>query len=283
MIGSVLPSARWTPFSQTNGLGQSMTLYRWTNRAASEDDKIVTNPDGFQFKDPSGNVLGTLDMMKRYKALMFVVNKRFSHRWHGQISYVLSKSYGNVDNSSEASFGANSSTNGGGGAFAYETPNVSLVNAQGERPTAAGTRSRSSSASGCRRSRLGVNAYFRALSGRPYTPYQRFATSVISFPASSGGRRVLLEPRGSRRRDQGEHPRPPPGEIFKARGGQEQDLDLRRHHERLQPVGGHGPAVPGPEPGHRRRDRGLCIARPSSSRARPRSASAGRSRLTPLP
>jgi hypothetical protein len=48
---------------------------------------------------------------------------------------------------------------------------------------------------------LGVNAYFRGLSGRPYQAYQQFATSVISFPASSGGRRVLVEPRGSRRRD----------------------------------------------------------------------------------
>ena len=47
---------------------------------------------------------------------------------------------------------------------------------------------------------LGINAYFRSLSGRPYQPYQQFASSVISFPASSGGRRVFLEPRGSRRR-----------------------------------------------------------------------------------
>jgi len=48
---------------------------------------------------------------------------------------------------------------------------------------------------------LGVNAYFRSLSGRPFTLYQQFASSVISFPVSSGGRRVLLEPRGSERRE----------------------------------------------------------------------------------
>jgi hypothetical protein len=47
---------------------------------------------------------------------------------------------------------------------------------------------------------IGVNAYFRALSGRPYTPYQQFARSVVNFPLSSGGRRILLEPRGSLRR-----------------------------------------------------------------------------------
>ena len=48
---------------------------------------------------------------------------------------------------------------------------------------------------------IGVNAYFRSLSGRPYAPYQQFGSSVISFPASSGGRRVLLQPRGSLRRE----------------------------------------------------------------------------------
>ena len=65
-LDSVLPDQRAGPVHE---------LYRWTNRTASEDDKIVTNPDGFQFKDPSGNVLGTLDMMKRYKALMFVAEQ----------------------------------------------------------------------------------------------------------------------------------------------------------------------------------------------------------------
>ena len=48
---------------------------------------------------------------------------------------------------------------------------------------------------------IGINAYFRGLSGRPYQFYQQFASSVINFPASSGGRRVLLEPRGSLFRD----------------------------------------------------------------------------------
>ena len=48
---------------------------------------------------------------------------------------------------------------------------------------------------------IAVNAYYRALSGRPYTPFEQFATSVINFPATSAGRRVLLEPRGTRRRD----------------------------------------------------------------------------------
>jgi len=201
IIGSVLPSARWTPFTQTNGLGSQMTLYKWANRTASQDDLLITNPDGFQFKDPSGNVIGSIDTLKRYKALMFVLSKRFSHRWSGQASYVLSKGYGTVDNTSEASFGQNSATNGGGGAHQFETPNVALVNLNGEQTNSRRHEVKVLLGLQVPVIDLGVNAYFRALSGRPYSLYQQFSSSVISFPASSGGRRVLLEPRGSRRRD----------------------------------------------------------------------------------
>jgi hypothetical protein len=201
IIGSVLPSARWTPFTQVNGLGQSMTLYKWTNVAASENDLLITNPDGFQYKDPSGNVLGTLDLAKRYKALMFVASKRFSHRWTGQASYVLSKAYGAVDNTSEASFGSNSSTNGGGGTHQFETPNVGLVNANGEQTNSRRHEVKLMLGVQVPVVDVGLNAYFRALSGRPYTPYQQFASSVTNFPPTSAGRRVLLEPRGSRRRE----------------------------------------------------------------------------------
>jgi hypothetical protein len=197
----VLPSARWTPFTQNNGLGKPMTLYKWANVAASEDDLLITNPDGFQYKDPSGNVLGTLDLVKRYKALMVVFSKRFSHRWTAQFSYVLSKGYGSVDNTSEASFGSNSSTNGGGGTHQFETPNVSLVNAMGEQTNSRRHEVKLMLGVQVPVIDVGINAYFRALSGRPYTPYQQFASSVTNFPPTSAGRRVLLEPRGSLRRD----------------------------------------------------------------------------------
>jgi len=200
IIGSVLPSARWTPFTQVNGLGESMTLYKWANRSASQDDLLITNVDGFQFLDPSGNVLGSVDTLKRYKAMMFVLSKRFSHRWTAQASYVLSKAYGTIDNTSEASFGNNSSTNGGGGPHQFETPNVALVNSNGESINSRRHEVKVMLGVQVPVVDIGVNAYFRSLSGRPYTPYQQFASSVISFPPSSGGRRVLLEPRGSLRR-----------------------------------------------------------------------------------
>jgi hypothetical protein len=201
VIGSIMPDARWTPFTQVNALGQPMTLYRWTNRAASEDNLVITNPKGFQFLDPSGNALGTIDAEKRYKALMFVLSKRFSHRWSAQASYVLAKAYGTMDNTNGASLGQNSSTNGGGGPHQFETPNVALVNAQGEQTNSRRHEIKLMLGVQVPKIDLGVNAYFRSLSGRPYAIYQQFASSVISFPASSGGRRVLLQPRGSNRRD----------------------------------------------------------------------------------
>jgi hypothetical protein len=201
LIGSVNPSARWSPYTVTNGLGNDMTLYRWENRADSEEDLLITNPDGFEFRDPAGNVLGVVDTEKKYKALMFVANKRFSHRWQGQLSYVLSKAYGNIDNTSEGSFGNNSSTDGGGGNRFYETPNLVLINASGELTNSRRHEVKAMLGVDIPVVDVSVNAYFRSLSGRPYTPYQQFASSVLSYPPSSQGRRILLEPRGNRRRE----------------------------------------------------------------------------------
>ena len=201
MIGSVNPAARWTPVTVTNGLGQSMQLFRWENPDDSDTAQVMTNPDGFQFLDPNGNSLGAIDMRKNYKALMIVASKRFTNRWQAQVSYVLAKSEGTVDNTSEGSFGANSSTNGGGGTRQFETPNVSLVNSDGELTNSRRHELKLMLGVLVPKVEIGVNAYFRAMSGRPYTPYQQFASSAINFPPTSAGRRVLLEPRGSRVRD----------------------------------------------------------------------------------
>ena len=200
-VGSVNPAARWSRTTATDGLGKTQNLYRWTNVDASDTSQIITNPDGFQFLDPGGSVLGAVDTTKRYKALMFVANKRFTNRWQAQVSYVLSKAYGSNDNTSEGSFGANSSTNGGGGTRQYETPNLTLVNFNGELTNSRRHELKVMFGAQIPVIEVGFNAYFRALSGRPYTPFQQFAASVINFPPTSAGRRVLLEPRGSRRRE----------------------------------------------------------------------------------
>jgi hypothetical protein len=198
-IGSVNPDARWTRFSATDGLGRPINLFRWANADASDHSQVITNPDGFQFLDPSGNVLGTISTERTYKALMFVASKRFTNRWQAQLSYVLSKAQGFVDNTSEGAFGNNSSTSGGGGATQFENPNVSLVNSQGELTNSRRHEVKAMLGIQIPVVEVGFNAYFRSLSGRPYTPFQQFGSSQINF--ITAGRRVLLEPRGSRRRE----------------------------------------------------------------------------------
>jgi hypothetical protein len=195
-VGSVAPSARWTPFTVTSTAAttlpsRTLTVYRWVNRSTSNTDFLITNPDGFQFRDPSGNVIGTIDAHRRYRALMAVVSKRFSHRWMGQLSYVLSKTDGTISNGGEASFGATSF---------YETPVRSLVNTNGEALNSRRHEIKALLGVQVPVVDVGVNAYFRSVSGRTYTPFQRFSNSSTTFNnTSSSGRQPFLEPRGSRR------------------------------------------------------------------------------------
>ena len=197
-VGSVLPLARWTRraarSADTPALpAVTIPVFAWANRAESRDTILVTNPDGFRYLDPAGTVLGTVDAERRYRALMVVLSKSYAHRFRGQLSYLLSKAEGTIDNTSEGSFGISSF---------YQSPSRVLVNSRGrlrndrthELKVLAGYR--------IPRIELAVNIYWRALSGRTYTPFQRFGTDALNFstyhfPAS--GREPLLEPRGSRR------------------------------------------------------------------------------------
>ena len=46
---------------------------------------------------------------------------------------------------------------------------------------------------------LSVNGFFRAMSGRPYTPFAQYTNGLLNAPTTY--RQPYLEPRGSRRRD----------------------------------------------------------------------------------
>jgi hypothetical protein len=151
---------------------------------------LITNPDGFQFRDPSGNVIGTVDAKRNYKALMAVVHKRMSNRWQAQVSYVLSKTEGTISNGSLASAGASTF---------FETPNYALVNSFGPSLNDRRHEIKVLSQFEVPVVDVSVGAYYRYLSGRTYSAHQQLTSSVQpGFPASSW-RRPLLEPRGSRR------------------------------------------------------------------------------------
>jgi hypothetical protein len=210
-IGNVLPDARWELKTLTSTASPpvpgcddcsplpSLTTpaYTWTNREASRDNLLITNSDGFQFRDADGNVLGTLDSKRTYQALMFMVSKNYSNRWRGQISYVYSKSEGTIDNTSEALFNP----------FARfsQTPTLGLINADGRLTNDRPHEIKAYLGFDIPKVDISVNAAYRMLSGRTYTPFQRFGSSSINFSVtgyyfgSSAGRQPLLEPRGSRR------------------------------------------------------------------------------------
>lgn len=188
--GTVYPDARWTPKTLTNGLtGQPLTVFDWANRSASETNGWFVNVDGFQYRDPSGAVVGSASGERTYQALMLVLDKRLLNRWSGRVSYVWSKAEGGVDNNSYWTYGQSTY---------YETPTRAVVNAFGRLTN---DRTHELKVFGTwivPTIELNLSAYYSYLSGRNYNPYQRYGTRDINFPLSSG-RQPLLEPRGSRR------------------------------------------------------------------------------------
>jgi hypothetical protein len=197
--GTIRPEARWLEKSLTTSTtgsdpslnGIQVPAYTWTNRDASENSGLLLNPDGYQYRDASGNVLGTARAERKYKALMFVLDKRLSDRWQGRVSYVLSKAEGSIDNTGSNTFGQSSF---------FETPTRALVNSYG-RPENDRTHELKVFATWqIPKIDVGLNAYYRYLTGTRWTPFERFRSRDINFSPSSG-RQPLLEPRGNRRLD----------------------------------------------------------------------------------
>ena len=187
-VNSVAQSATWTPVSLTTDLGTTQTFYRWTNPSTSNTDYVIRNVEGFQYLDPNGNVIGTANPFRRYRAFMAVLNKRSANRWQAQASYVYSKATGNVDNSSSAQIETRQ----------FETPNLALVNANG---VASYTPKHEFKLLGSYRIPVidtSISAYFVATSGLPYGRTQQFSNSQLNTSGlSSTYRRLLIAPRGA--------------------------------------------------------------------------------------
>ncbi|HYN02428.1 MAG TPA: TonB-dependent receptor [Vicinamibacteria bacterium] len=197
--GSVYPDARWTLGSVTTSTagndpalqGTTVPVYQWANRSASENNNYITNVDGFRYLDPNGQVLGTASGERTYKAAMFVLDRRFSDRWQGRISYVYSKSEGILNNTGSNTYGKSSF---------YETPTNALVNTFGPLTNDRPHELKIFGSWQIPKAEVMLSGYYRYLSGRTYTPFQRFGASAINFPLSSG-RQPFLEARGLRRLD----------------------------------------------------------------------------------
>jgi carboxypeptidase family protein/TonB-dependent receptor-like protein len=186
-VNSVNPSARWDPVTVTTDLGSQLTLYRWTNKAATSSDYIIQNVDGFQYLGSNGNVVGTASPFRKYRAFMAVLNKRYTDRWQAQISYVRAKATGNVDNGSASQVATRQ----------FESPNLALVNSEGESSFTPKHEFKLLGSYQIPVIEASINAYFRATSGLPYQRIQQFATSVVGPGSSTSYRRVPINPRGT--------------------------------------------------------------------------------------
>ena len=209
-VANVLPDARWAPLSLATSASEpvegcdgcspwqagTVTAYRWANRATSTDNVRITNPDGFQYRDLEGNVLGTMNAYRKYQALMLSVSRRYADRWQAQVSYVYSKSEGTVNNTSESLFGPSRF---------FETPTLALTNSDGRSTNDRPHELKAFVGYDIPKIDVSVNASYRLLSGRTYAPFQQYTSTQINYSATayywatSAGRQPFLDARGSRR------------------------------------------------------------------------------------
>jgi hypothetical protein len=190
--GSVIPGSLWTPTTVQNGLtGQPLTVYNWANQGET-GSKLITNPDGFPYQDTAGNLIGRAKAKRRYKGLMTVLSKRLSNRWQAQVSYVLSKTDGTVDNNDSSIFGLSQ--------YSFETPTLALVNSEGPLTFDRRHEVKVLATYQVPKIDLNLNAYYRFLSGITYAAFERFGEKRIHF-GNSSGRTPLIEPLGAHRTD----------------------------------------------------------------------------------
>ena len=186
-VNSVAPDARWTPVNTTDETGKPITLYNWSNKSSSDENYVIQNVKGFQYLTPSGQVIGTVDPFRRYRALMLVLNKRYTNRWQAQISYVRANATGNVDNSSAAQVATRQ----------FETPNLALVNSGGEASFTPKHEFKILGSYQIPKIEASINAYYVATSGLPYNHIQQFTNSLLNTSGlSSTYRRIPITERG---------------------------------------------------------------------------------------
>jgi hypothetical protein len=182
-VSVVAPDARIFPVERVNLLtGAPMTVYGWADPTATG---VVTNPDGFKYLGAEGGVVGSAEAFRRYKGLVLVLSRRLAGRWQAQVSYVLSKAEGTVDNDYFESLGA---------PLPFISPNRALINAGGPLTHDARHELKVLGSYQLPGIDVALSGFFRAVGGTTYTPFQDLPGLPAPFPES-----VRLEPRGSRR------------------------------------------------------------------------------------
>jgi hypothetical protein len=191
-INNVIEGSRWQPVQLTNPLtNETFTGYRWANDDETSENFTIRNTKGFQYISTDGSVIGTADPQRNYKGLMLVLSRSFRHRFGYQVSYVLSKAEGNVDNNG---FGPwlNGTT--------WNSPNTALINTFGELTNSRRHEIKAYVSYEVPRIDVMLGAFYTGLSGRPYTAFGQYSSSQLNLPFSSR-RQIFLQPRGSERNE----------------------------------------------------------------------------------
>ena len=192
-INNVINGAQWQPVALNNALtNQTFTGYRWANSSTTNGNYFIRNTEGYQYIATDGSVIGTADPKRSYKALMLLLNSSLKRRLGFQVSYVLAKAVGNVDNTG---FGAWL-----GGLTQWPAPTSALINTDGELTNSRRHELKADIAYQIPRIDVLLGGVYTGTSGRPYTPYGQYSSSQLNLP-SSGRRQILLEPRGTEKND----------------------------------------------------------------------------------
>ncbi len=269
-LNNVLQDALWQPVTLDNAFtGSTFTGYAWANRDESNTSYYIRNTKGFQYLDTNGNVIGTADPKRNYKALILVLNRSLKQRLGFQLSYVLSKSDGTVDNSGWSAYLSGQ---------LWSTPNTALINSDGELTNSRRHEFKFYVTYLIPRIDVMISPQYTGTSGRPYQP-------VLSVQLE-GPQPALLEPavdqpRAARQRGERllQQHRPPRREVLPG-GWRAPVRGLCRHPQRVQHRVDHGGEHALPVHHHQRQPGALSGAhRISRAHVRPPSAVAGRSRL----
>ena len=159
----------------------TVPIYKWAN-TSSPPQYVITNVDTVDYSIDGQSV--TAQGTRRYRGLMFVVERAKRGRWQAQMSWVVSKTEGTVANTAFAGVA--------GGQFA--TPNTSLTNAGG--PTSLDRRHTLRLFAGYQipKIEVSVNGFWSYESGAPYAPYVSVPKSATKWTDALN---VNVLPRGT--------------------------------------------------------------------------------------
>lgn len=174
-INSTLTGATWTPVAYTNPLtGAAMTTYKWANSAPVANAGI-SNISQVAFPLTTGGTVLSPEAYRSYRGLMLVFQRALRNRWQAQISYVYSQTKGTINNTGFAGF--NSSQ--------FENANNAVIFTDGYASYDRTHEFKAFAGYQIPKIEVSLNAYYRWMSGTPYTPYSRIRASTLGWPFGS--------------------------------------------------------------------------------------------------